>query len=255
MTRHTGPAPEKNVAGQVDERYLGHGTSHDVLLFADALTILSQKELSRLVEINSRGLPPGQKKMVGPRDIYPPDVSEVWWEANDIHTPILLNRLLIGELRAFGDRDRAGAWPEWIAPRAWKDLKRDPNNGGRFEGGGNTYWNVRVVPLGVVLRDLSTPNGDAASENVPLAVPKAALHDQRKRIRGRSYAIPDAPLVKIGSDGVDSKLYKDATDAARALAKHAEGSGNEDSKVKRLLGRIKSFQALKHSDCSDAEQD
>ncbi len=170
IPRQAWPVSERLLTGQVSERW-GKRGAPGVWGFHNAAVIYAQNELGRLVEINSRGLPPDQKIMVQPGDIYPPDVAEVWWEANDLHTPILLQRLLRGELRAFGDPGRAGAWPEWIAPRAWQDLKRDPGNKQRFEGGGNVYWHVKVLRAEMVTNEGVSSTATAVSPDAPTKRP------------------------------------------------------------------------------------
>jgi hypothetical protein len=162
---------EQDFTGQVPERWWMQGASSGVWSFRDAATLYSQDEIQRLIEIGSRGRPSGNYVHPQPGDIYAPGLAEVWWEPNDIHTPILLQRLLRGELRAFGDPGKAGAWPEWIAPRAWRDLKRDPENEERFEGGGNVYWHVHVLPkeLATGESNSSDPSARTVTNRPPYA--------------------------------------------------------------------------------------
>lgn len=61
---------------------------------------------------------------------------------------------------------------------------------------------------------------------------------KRRVVQYRGYTEADAPLVQKALAGIKSGAYKNPTDAARALAKDAKGSRNEDSRMKRLLGRI-----------------
>jgi hypothetical protein len=56
----------------------------------------------------------------------------------------MIQDLLYGKLRAFGDPLRAGAQPEWIPPRLWHHLKLDQNDPYRLSGAGTTYWHVKV---------------------------------------------------------------------------------------------------------------
>lgn len=70
---------------------------------------------------------------------------------------------------------------------------------------------------------------------------------KRKRPQGLDYASADEPLLREALAGITSRTYRNATDAARALANRAVGAGNEESKMKRLLSRIQSR--------SGAEQD
>lgn len=79
-----------------------------------------------------------------------PPVQVVWWAKTDRTLPYLIWELLSGECRAFGDPEKAGAYPEWIEPRLWRDLKQDPENDRLFSGGGRVYWNVRVVAAGEI---------------------------------------------------------------------------------------------------------
>lgn len=65
----------------------------------------------------------------------------------------------------------------------------------------------------------------------------------KRRVKGFDYGKSDAPLVEQALAGMKSGEYPNATDAARALAKHAEGHGMEESKMKRLLGRIQAQSA------------
>ncbi len=217
----TGAKREAEFTGRVPERWWKRGGHRAVWDFRGAATIYSQEELSRLIQINSRGQPPDCKVMVQPRDIYPPDVAEVWWDqSSDIHTPILLQRLLRGELRAFGDPEKAGAWPEWIAPRAWWDLKRDPNKEQRFEGGGSVYWHVRVVPAEVVLDgDDGSAGASASAAAGPLSFPEASYWLAWKAAAWRAFGTLDTPghIVSHRSfDGGASQL-PDESDADYAV--------------------------------------
>ena len=160
---------EQDFTGQVPERWWAQGAPGSVWPFRDAATIYSQDVIHRLIEIGSRGRPAGNYVMPQPGDVYAPGLAEVWWEPNDIHTPILLQRLLRGELRAFGDPGKAGVWPEWIAPRAWRDLKRDPSNEERFVGGDSIYWHVHVLPAELVASD--------SAASAPFANPPATAAD------------------------------------------------------------------------------
>ena len=63
--------------------------------------------------------------------------------------------------------------------------------------------------------------------------------DKKRRVRGLDFATGDAALVAIAMAGLEGSTFRNATDAARALAHRADGAGNEESKMKRLLGRIK----------------
>ena len=144
---------EQDFTGKVPERWWGQGAPSGIWPFRDAATLFSLHEIHRLIEIGSRGRPPGNYVRPQPGDVYAPGLAESWWEPGDLHTPILLQQLLRGELRAFGDPGKAGAWPEWIAPRAWRDLKLDPSNSERFVGGGNIYWHVHVLSAELVASD------------------------------------------------------------------------------------------------------
>ncbi len=55
---------------------------------------------------------------------------------------------------------------------------------------------------------------------------------------GLNYKSNDAPLVAAGVAGVRTGEYKNATDAARALAKDAVGSKKEESRMFRLMKQI-----------------
>ncbi len=129
--------------------------------FLAAVTIFGQEGLSAEIEAATRAEnihlqregwgPEFQTSHVIPnRPFMMPDVQEVWWEDNaspyrSRATPYFIQSLLNGTARAFGDPGRAGAAPEWIAPRVWWGLKPSVSNRYLFEGGGCIYWNVRVV--------------------------------------------------------------------------------------------------------------
>lgn len=135
--------------------------------FHNAATLFAQEELSRLITVLGRHEPGGISLLPGPADIDPPNVQEVWWERNDLHTPILLHNLLRGELRAFGDPAKSGTWPEWIAARTWYYLRPGAGGQGCFEGGGNTYWSVRVIPAGMVQDEFNDAERLGAVEPPP----------------------------------------------------------------------------------------
>jgi hypothetical protein len=59
----------------------------------------------------------------------------------------------------------------------------------------------------------------------------------RKRPSGRDYREDDAALVEDMHRGIERGDYRNATDAARMLAKLAPGHGTEQSKATRLIGR------------------
>ncbi len=63
---------------------------------------------------------------------------------------------------------------------------------------------------------------------------------KKKRPQGLDYASADAPLLREALAGITSGTYRNATDAARALANRAVGAGNEESRMKRLLKGIQS---------------
>ena len=65
----------------------------------------------------------------------------------------------------------------------------------------------------------------------------------RRRVKGFDYRKSDAPLVEQALAGMKSGAFTNATNAARALAKQAEGHGMEESKMKRLLGLIRARSA------------
>jgi len=65
---------------------------------------------------------------------------------------------------------------------------------------------------------------------------------QPRRVQGLDYRADDAKLVEEALTGIANGLYRNKTDAARALAKGAVGPGTEESKVKRLIGRIQLVQ-------------
>ena len=69
--------------------------------------------------------------------------------------------------------------------------------------------------------------------------PVLSAKASKQVVRGMDYAEVDAPLVRIALAGLRKKEFRNATDADRALAGRAEGAGNEESRMKRLLGRIK----------------
>lgn len=54
---------------------------------------------------------------------------------------------------------------------------------------------------------------------------------------GRTLYQDDAELVRLGIEGIDSDLYKNKNQAAKALAQYAEGSSRE-STVRRLNRKI-----------------
>ena len=68
-----------------------------------------------------------------------------------IRTYPIIGDLAAGTLVAFGERDHAGAELEWIARSAWRHLEADRTTLGRFVGGVNIFWNVRVLRLADVL--------------------------------------------------------------------------------------------------------
>ena len=161
---------EQEFVGPVPERWRTGGAP-EVWPFRAAATIFAVEELCRLVDLKSHGKPPGHHVMPQPRDIHAPGLAEAWWKPNDMHTPILLQRLLQGELRAFGISGRVGATaPEWIAPRAWRDLKSDPNRQERFEGGGNVYWHVQVISADQLASEGAGP-ASAAIPDTPVRSP------------------------------------------------------------------------------------
>lgn len=120
------------------------------------------------------------------RPLTMPNIQDVWWEGDETPyrsraTPYLLKSLLNGVARAFGDTDRPGATPEWIAPRAWWGLKPNQNDSRLFHDGINTYWHVRVVDREAFLsqmeieannnQDASSPVQEGSSQSVQ-EVPK-----------------------------------------------------------------------------------
>lgn len=113
-------------------------------------SVVFGSQIHRLFIETESGLrhPDDEPRVYFPDDPAPnPNVHMVWWERDDRFTPSLLAGLLEGYLVAFGDPNRAGAIPEWIAPRQWVDLQPDPDHSTLFRGGGTAYWNVRVMPL------------------------------------------------------------------------------------------------------------
>ena len=100
------------------------------------------------------------------------------------------------------------------------------------------YFDVLIEAA--ALRDLwsTGPNGGAE----PPLTPPIPL-GRNKRLQGFDYAVEDAPLVTRAIEGIARKTYKNATDAARALANEAEGHGNAESKMKRLLKQITAIQS------------
>ncbi len=167
---------EQEFIGPVPERWCARGAP-GVWPFRDAATIFSIQELCRLVDIKSHGMPPDHHVMPQPRDIHASGLAEAWWKPNDMHTPILLQRLLRGELRAFGIPGRVGATvPEWIAPQAWRDLKSDSIKQERFEGGGNVYWHVRVVSADQIASEGAGPATAAAPAATGLLPYPEATH-------------------------------------------------------------------------------
>lgn len=167
---------ERDFTGSVPERWWAGGAP-GVWPFRAAKTIFALEELCRLIDIKSHGKPPGHHVMPQPRDIHAPGLAEAWWKPNDMHTPILLQRLLRGELRAFGIPGRVGATvPEWIAPRSWRDLKSDPNKQEHFEGGGNVYWHVQVVLADQVASEGAGPAPAAAPAATGLLPYPEATH-------------------------------------------------------------------------------
>ena len=114
--------------------------------FRVAATIFAQPELYRRVKVENLRNPSNDSVILpNARDYPKPQTRSEWWSDQDIHTPILLDQLIRGEAVAFGDPDKSGACPEWIAPRQWADLTSSPESPWRFEGGGRSYWNVRVM--------------------------------------------------------------------------------------------------------------
>lgn len=72
---------------------------------------------------------------------------------------------------------------------------------------------------------------------------KAEAPPKKRRVTGFEYGKSDAPLVEQALAGMRSGKYPNATNAARAFAKQAAGHGNEESRMKRLLGCIQARSA------------
>ncbi len=137
--------------------------------------------------------------------------------------------LMTGTLVAFGEPARIGAHPEWITPPTWMELDPDESSPGKFVGGGNTYWRVRVMRFSGVLA-IQPKVQEATKESLPTPTKKP-------RKGGLDYAIADAPLVAEAISRVDSG--ENAWVVAQDLALRARGSTRGYSKAQRLHGRIK----------------
>ncbi len=82
-----------------------------------------------------------------------------------------------------------------------------------------------------IFRDRGQPAAAAAQPGPPAM--------KKRRHSGLDYREADRPLVEQGLEGIQSGTYRNATDAARALAARAEGGGAPSSKTVRLASQIK----------------
>jgi hypothetical protein len=71
---------------------------------------------------------------------------------------------------------------------------------------------------------------------------KPAVARAKKQPPRTDYRTADAPLVEEIMRGIESGLYKSATDAARAVASRAAGKATDASKVRRLAGHARERQ-------------
>jgi hypothetical protein len=78
-----------------------------------------------------------------------------------------------------------------------------------------------------------------ATEPEPAVQHAPVNYKTNRKSPGLDYRKSDVSLVRDGVEGVGSGLYLNATDAARALAKKAEGNSAEASKAARLAKQIK----------------
>jgi len=67
----------------------------------------------------------------------------------------------------------------------------------------------------------------------------STIRIQQRQHSGTDYRQKDQPLVKEGVEGVRDGRFRNANDAARALADRAEGFGTPESKRARLQPQIK----------------
>ena len=136
--------------------------------FREASMVYAQPEIHRMIEIENRFNPiDGGVSFPRPSDYPQPPTRSEWWAGTDIHTPIIVGRLIRGELVAFGDPENSGASPEWIAARQWMDLACAPETPWIFEGGGRRYWNVRVLTAQEVEQfQVVAERGSEESENI-----------------------------------------------------------------------------------------
>ena len=168
MSRYSffGPIPGE----WTDPQRQGIGWSFD-----EAAFFFSKDEIWRLLDIANQGRRPDDLHVVHPDPKWlQPHGVEAWWDySTDFHTPILVAQLLRGDLRAFGDPEKVGAWPEWIPSRVWLDLKPSPSKARLFEGGGAAYWNIRIIPAGMVQAEIDAGDSvEAAIVQQPASKPK-----------------------------------------------------------------------------------
>ncbi len=198
----TGPIPE-----WVDPE-------HDGWTFLDASWTLGQDGLNADIEEATRmhnielkwvkGWQPGLNAdaIIPSRPLIMPDVQELWWEIEGSPyksrtTPYFIRLLLNGTVRAFGDPGRAGAAPEWIAPRVWRGLKPNAANGHLFEGCGCIYWNVRVMDRAGFLAQMEIEADNNQDASPPAqGTPKLPAKSQGGRPRSEKFYVFAREMVR-----------------------------------------------------------
>jgi hypothetical protein len=105
-----------------------------------------------------------------------------------------------------------------IPPEAWLDATVD-------------WWENSIVVHGTEVHGIVVR---CPSPAAPKASPDEPDKPPPRRRRGRSFRELDAPFADKGARMILEGEASGPMDAARALAKHIEGKGAEEAKVKRL---------------------
>ena len=157
--------PEISFSGPVPEWL---SPEHLGLPFASAKWDFGKDELFRVDEIANRGASQDGFRTLSPLTYVGVEHLTSRWGREPLLL-FLVASLQRGDAIAFGDPERAGTPPEWIATRLWQDLAPDAANDRLFSGGGSTFWNVRVVDPAAVqgkARALASPSGEESPEKV-----------------------------------------------------------------------------------------
>jgi hypothetical protein len=101
-------------------------------------------------------------------------------------------------------------------------------------------WRPREIALVEIAGDdvlRHWPPPESAGQAVP--PPRNRAGGLKRRQNGSNYAIQDAPLVEEMRALLAAKAARSPEDAARAVVERAEGSGQPESKMKRLALRYR----------------